>query len=156
MEASAIKARVTAPLGGRSTRARAADPAFKWLLTVLAALILVLIAFFFIFLAGKAEPAFSKFGIFGFIFDNDWNVSKSVYGALPLSWNIADKVLVMAEWDNIRNFYDSRFNSGLRVFVTTHFQVDFAVRAIGQGGSFINGDSRGPERIVQLRYSNSF
>jgi len=84
MEASAIKARLTAPLGERSGRARAADPAFKWLLTGLAALILVLIAFFFFFLAGKAEPAFSKFGVLGFIFDNDWNVSKSIYGALPL------------------------------------------------------------------------
>src|SRR4051812_21183973 len=84
MEASALKARVAAPLGERPARARVADPAFRWLLTGLAALILVLIAFFFVFLANKAEPAFSKFGVLGFIFDNDWNVSKSVYGALPL------------------------------------------------------------------------
>lgn len=84
MEASALKARVASPLGERPTRARVADPAFKWVLTALAALILILIAFFFYFLAKKAQPAFAQFGVIGFIFDNDWNVSKNIYGALPL------------------------------------------------------------------------
>jgi len=85
MEASAINTRgAAAPLGERPSRARLADPAFKVFLTVLAALVLVLIAFFFVFLANKAQPAFSQFGVFGFVFDNDWNVSQGVYGALPL------------------------------------------------------------------------
>jgi phosphate ABC transporter permease protein PstC len=85
MEASAINTRGTAaPLGERPSRARLADPAFRVVLTVLAALVLVLIAFFFVFLADKAEPAFSKFGVFGFVFDNNWDVSKGIYGALPL------------------------------------------------------------------------
>jgi phosphate ABC transporter permease protein PstC len=84
MEASAINPRGARSLKERAPRARFADPAFKALLTVLAALILVLIAFFFIFLANKARPAFEQFGVIGFIFDNDWNVSKDIYGALPL------------------------------------------------------------------------
>lgn len=87
------------------------------------------------------------------ISDTDTN---SIYGALPFSYNIKDKVLLMMEWDNISNFYDSRINMGLRVYVTSHFDVDFAVREIGAGGAFSNGDSRGPERIVQLKYSANF
>lgn len=82
--------------------------------------------------------------------------SNDIFGALPLSYNIKDKVLLMAEWDNINDFLNSRFNSGLRVYVTPKFDIDFAVRAIGQGGHYDNGDSRGPERIVQLRYTASF
>lgn len=84
MASDALPARTTAPLAERSSRARAADPAFRIVLTVLAALILVLIAFFFLFLADKARPAFQEFGVFGYIFGNDWNVAKNIYGALPL------------------------------------------------------------------------
>ena len=71
-------------IDGRSARSRLADPILKWALTVLAASILVLIAFFFIRLYVEARPAFAKFGYFGFTFSSDWNVAKSVYGALPL------------------------------------------------------------------------
>ena len=67
-----------------------------------------------------------------------------------------DKVQPMIEWDNINNWSDSRFNAGLRAFVTPHFSIDFAVRGIGQGGWYPNGDRRGRERVVQLRYSNNF
>jgi phosphate ABC transporter permease protein PstC len=80
---------VSAPRGDRSLlerspRARAADPILKWVLAGLAALILVLIAFFFVRLFIEAKPAFDKFGYLGFVFDNDWNVSKGIYGAWPL------------------------------------------------------------------------
>jgi phosphate transport system permease protein len=75
--------------GGRSIierppLARLPDRALKWGLTALAALILVLIAFFFVRLYIEARPAFAKFGILGFTFDNNWDVSRSIYGALPL------------------------------------------------------------------------
>jgi phosphate transport system permease protein len=69
---------------GRSPLARLPDRVLKWGLTALAALILVLLAFFFIRLYAEAEPAFAKFGVFGFTFDNDWDVSKNIYGAWPL------------------------------------------------------------------------
>jgi phosphate transport system permease protein len=68
----------------RSLRARLPDQAMRWILTALAAGILVLIGFFFVRLIVEAEPALSKFGVLGFAFDNDWDVSRSIYGALPL------------------------------------------------------------------------
>jgi phosphate ABC transporter permease protein PstC len=77
------------PSGGgsvldRSSLARLPDRALKWVLTGLAAAILLIIAFFFIRLYIEAKPAFDKFGYIGFTFDNDWDVSKNIYGALPL------------------------------------------------------------------------
>src|SRR6266542_3007533 len=68
----------------RSSRSRALDPLLRWVLTGLAGLILVLIAFFFIRLFVEAKPAFDKFGYIGFVFDNDWDVSKGLFGAWPL------------------------------------------------------------------------
>jgi phosphate ABC transporter permease protein PstC len=68
----------------RSLRARLPDQAMRWILTALAAGILVLIGFFFVRLIVEAQPALSKFGVLGFTFDNNWDVSRSIYGALPL------------------------------------------------------------------------
>ena len=82
--------------------------------------------------------------------------SNSIFGSIPLSYNIRDKASVLFEWDNISNFSDSRVNAGLRVHLTPGLNLDFAVRRIGQGGSFADGSSRGPERIVQLKYSGNF
>jgi phosphate ABC transporter permease protein PstC len=72
------------PVIGRPRSARLPDQILKWGLTALAAAILALIAFFFIRLYGEANLALSKFGPLHFAFDNDWNVSKNIYGALPL------------------------------------------------------------------------
>jgi phosphate ABC transporter permease protein PstC len=84
-----VEAGTAAPGGGRSIierppLARLPDRALKWGLTALAALILVLIAYFFVRLYVEARPAFSKFGVIGFTFDNNWDVSRSIFGALPL------------------------------------------------------------------------
>jgi len=68
----------------RPLRARLPDRALRWVLTALAAGILVLIGYFFVRLIVEAEPALSKFGVLGFTFDNNWDVSRSIYGALPL------------------------------------------------------------------------
>ena len=68
----------------RSPLARLPDRALKYGLTALAALILVLIVYFFIRLFAEARPAFAAEGVFGFTFHNDWNVSAEKYGALPL------------------------------------------------------------------------
>ncbi len=68
----------------RSPLARLPDRIMRWGLTGLAGLILVIIAFFFIRLYIEAKPAFDKFGVFGFTFDNDWDVSKGTFGALAL------------------------------------------------------------------------
>jgi phosphate ABC transporter permease protein PstC len=72
------------PILGRSPLARLPDRALKYSLTVLAGLILALIVYFFIRLVGEAHPALAKFGVFGFTFDNNWNVSAERFGALPL------------------------------------------------------------------------
>src|SRR5919199_913802 len=85
MEASSL----TTIHGGRSLverppRERLLDPLLRWTLTGLAALILVLIAFFFIRLYVEAKPAFDKNGYVGFVFDNSWVPSQALYGALPL------------------------------------------------------------------------
>jgi phosphate ABC transporter permease protein PstC len=68
----------------RSPSARRADPLFRVLLVGLAGLILALIAFFFVYLITKAQPALSHQGVFSFLFTNDWNPSKAIYGAWPL------------------------------------------------------------------------
>jgi phosphate ABC transporter permease protein PstC len=68
----------------RSPSARRADPLFRGILVGLAALILAIIAFFFVFLINKAEPAFAHQGVFSFLFTNDWNPSKAIFGAWPL------------------------------------------------------------------------
>jgi phosphate ABC transporter permease protein PstC len=60
------------------------DRALKFALTALAALILALIVYFFVRLVGEAHPAFAHEGVFGFAFNNDWNVSAGRFGALPL------------------------------------------------------------------------
>jgi phosphate ABC transporter permease protein PstC len=72
------------PLLERPPVARLPDRVLKYGLTALAALILALIAFFFLRLVGESHPAFSRFGVLGFAFENDWNVSLDHFGALPL------------------------------------------------------------------------
>jgi phosphate ABC transporter permease protein PstC len=82
-------ASISASSGDRSTferspLARFPDKALRWVLTGLAIAILALILFFFIRLYIESRPVFSKFGVFGFTFDNNWDVSRSIFGALPL------------------------------------------------------------------------
>lgn len=84
MEAASLRARGDRSSLERSPRARLPDRALRWTLTGLAALILALIAYFLVRLYAEAHPAFTKFGYFGFTFDNNWDVSRSVFGALPL------------------------------------------------------------------------
>jgi phosphate ABC transporter permease protein PstC len=65
-------------------RAKLPDQALRRILTALGVGILLLIGYFFVRLIVEAEPALSKFGVLGFTFDNNWDVSRSIYGALPL------------------------------------------------------------------------
>jgi phosphate ABC transporter permease protein PstC len=62
----------------------AIDPIVRWALTAAAGLILVLIAFFFIRLFVEARPALSHVGPLHFAFGTNWDVSKEIFGALPL------------------------------------------------------------------------
>ncbi len=71
-------------LGERSPSARRADPVFEVVLTVLAALILVLVGTFFVVLIVQAEPTLSHSGVFSFAFGNNWDFGNHIYQALPL------------------------------------------------------------------------
>lgn len=82
--------------------------------------------------------------------------SNDIGGILALSANIQDRVLPMLEWDNVNDFPDSRLNAGMRFYLMPNFHFDFALRGIGQGGRFSNGVVRGPERIVQFKYTGNF
>src|SRR3954449_7913901 len=84
MEAGAITTGGSARALQRSPLAGVPDRVLRWGLTGLAAAILGLIGYFFVRLSIESEPAFSKFGLFGFVFDNNWDVANNVYGALPL------------------------------------------------------------------------
>jgi phosphate ABC transporter permease protein PstC len=68
----------------RPPLARLPDRLLRYGLSALAAAILALIVYFFVRLVGEAGPAFSHFGVFGFIFGEVWNVSAEHFGALPL------------------------------------------------------------------------
>jgi phosphate ABC transporter permease protein PstC len=84
-----VEASATTPVGGgrsvlqRSPASRLPDQVLKWGLTTLAALILLLILYFFIRLIGKSGTAFNHFGI-SFIFGNDWDPAHSIFKGLPL------------------------------------------------------------------------
>jgi phosphate ABC transporter permease protein PstC len=68
----------------RSPLSRLPDRALRYGLTALAVAILALIVYFFVRLVGEASPALERFGVFGFAFENDWNVGANHFGALPL------------------------------------------------------------------------
>ena len=81
---SAVSPRAEHPLGARPWRSRIADPMFLGTLAAIAALVLVLIVFFFVFLLDHARPALAHQGVFSFVFSNDWNPAKQIYGGWPL------------------------------------------------------------------------
>jgi phosphate ABC transporter permease protein PstC len=84
VEAGSLSVGGDRPVLGRSSLARLPDRALRWGLTGLAAAILALIAYFFVKLIDEASGAFDQFGVFGFTFTNNWDVSHNLYGALPL------------------------------------------------------------------------
>ncbi|MBI3299964.1 MAG: hypothetical protein HYZ75_17505 [Elusimicrobia bacterium] len=84
-------------------------------------------------------------------FDTD-----DVFGVMGLSLNLYDRAKLMLEWDNIQDFFESRMNMGMRFYISPMFHADFAVRAIGQGGTYSNGVPRGPERIAQFKFTGHF
>ena len=84
MEVGSLAASGDRPTLRRSPLAGLPDRVLRWGLTALAAGVLALIAYFFYRLYREAHPAFVKFGVFGFTFDNDWNVARDIYGAWPL------------------------------------------------------------------------
>jgi phosphate ABC transporter permease protein PstC len=67
----------------RSPLARLPDRFLQWGLSLLAAAILVLIAYFFVRLIGQSHGVFGKYGL-NFVFGNDWDVSRNIYHGAAL------------------------------------------------------------------------
>ena len=107
------------------------------------------------FLVGTQELGLPGLQVHPSLNISDFN-SNSIFGCVPLSYNIKDKATVLFEWDNINNINDSRVNAGLRVHLTSGLHIDFAVRGIGQGGWYADGSPRGPERVIQMKYTGNF
>jgi phosphate ABC transporter permease protein PstC len=84
MTAGALTARGDRSILERSPRERLADPAFRALLLGLGLGVLVVIGYFFVKLFLESRPAFDRFGVFGFAFGGDWDVSRLRFGAWPL------------------------------------------------------------------------
>lgn len=68
-------------IAGRALRP---DPVSRGFLRATAVAVLILIVYFFLRFIIAAEPAFSRFGIIGFVFTNNWDVARNVFGAWPL------------------------------------------------------------------------
>lgn len=73
---------------------------------------------------------------------------EEVYLFSGVYYTIMEKVGLLAEWDNIRNIRDSRFNLGARFYLHPSLALDAAVRRIGRG--------KESERILQIRYVTNF
>jgi phosphate ABC transporter permease protein PstC len=83
-----VEAGATITTGGRSVLERSPvrrvpDRVLKWGLTGLAALILVLIVYFFVRLVGQSQSVFSRYGL-SFVFGNDWDVNRNIYHGAAL------------------------------------------------------------------------
>ena len=83
MEASATGVRGGRSALERSPLSRLPDQVMQWGLSALAALILILLAYFFIRLIGQSGNVFSKYGL-SFVFGNDWDVSRNIYHGAAL------------------------------------------------------------------------
>ncbi|MBR3604091.1 MAG: hypothetical protein IKL48_05425 [Elusimicrobiaceae bacterium] len=71
-----------------------------------------------------------------------------IYAFTGMSWNLKEYFSFLAEWDNINNIRDSRFNIGANIFISPALTLTGAVRRIGRGSD--------NERILQLRYVTNF
>lgn len=72
-----------------------------------------------------------------------------LYAFTGLSYNIGEKVVFLAEYDNIKETSKNRFNIGLRLFTAPNFSVEFSGRGIGE-------TREKTERILRIDYVDSF
>ncbi len=78
-------------------------------------------------------------------------VPDNLYGFLGVSRQFGEQCLLMAEYDNIKKFEDeqnNRFNLGIRYFMATQLNVEFAWKNIKKGNI--------PERIFRVAYTEAF
>lgn len=77
--------------------------------------------------------------------DFDWS---EMYMFTGMSYVFKDTLGLVAEWDNIRNIRDSRFNIAARFYLHPSLSFDAGVRRIGRGDE--------SERVLQVRYVSNF
>ncbi len=77
--------------------------------------------------------------------DFEWD---EFYGFFGLFYRLTDQINLLAEWDNLHNWRDSRVNAGMRFYLHPSLALDGAVRRIGRGDE--------SERILQIRYVTNF
>ncbi len=109
-----------------------------------------------LYLAGSKEIGLAGLALHGGFnvpdFDNNY-----LFGFLGVNYTLEDKIAFMLELDSLFHSDDpSRFNAGIRLYVTPYFQLDMGMREIGRNGKFSNGFQRKAERMVQMRYNTSF
>lgn len=82
----AVETKSSTIFGARSDteRAPSVDSIVRWSLRAIAVAVLVVVAYFFLRFVTAAAPAFSHFGILGFVFTDNWDVAREVFGAWPL------------------------------------------------------------------------
>lgn len=107
-----------------------------------------------LYLAASQEVFWPSLFLHGGIAVADFDDDK-VIGFFGLHYDIQERVALFTEYDNLRSFDKNRLNAGFRVFVTPSFNVDFAVRDIGAGGT-VDGFRRYHERIIRLEYVGAF
>ncbi len=73
----------------------------------------------------------------------------AVYGFLSTSFNLEDKMFLLAEYDNVNYLPQSRLSIGARFFINDDLSVDLAGRDIGAAG-------RSAERIIRVNYIGRF
>ncbi len=83
MEASATTVSGGRSVLERSPLSRLPDQLLQWILTGLAAAILILIGYFFVRLIGQSSSSINKFGL-SFVFGNNWDAAHSIFHGLPL------------------------------------------------------------------------
>lgn len=65
-------------------RALRTDAIVRGALRATAVAVLIVVVYFFVQFIITAQPAFSRFGIIGFTFTNNWDVARNIFGAWPL------------------------------------------------------------------------
>ena len=71
---------------------------------------------------------------------------RKLHAFTSLNYDITDYLDFMLEWDNIRTIKESRVNSGLRLYISDFFALDFAIRNLNNKA----------ERILQIKYNYTF
>lgn len=76
-------------------------------------------------------------------------IDDDLYLFTGVSYNMRNKIIFLAEYDNIKTTPQNRFNMGLRLFMTPDFSVEISGKRIGE-------ESETTERIVRIDFIDSF